>query len=319
MSLSYRHPIDAPLGSPFHDPKRAALHLGQDYPAWTGQPVKPMAPGRVRTVAQHRLYGFHVEIVHADGRLTTYNQLQAGGRPAVGDEVGYDTVIGYVGHPLNDLAEQDRAANPLWSGCAKVDALGNRVSSGSHLHAGATEPNGGVWTDPVALIDSTQPAGGSGTPIEEDTMNAAQTFRAVWHHDTFKDGLTPGQSLVQIRESTVRLELGQAMLLQRGNGQFFKHGGMASKNPLWIWVTESGDFIRIRDKATALLYKERNGGVKALEISAAAIRMLVADLTEAGGRDLSATVGSTATTVTTAGQRQADDAGLDAAQAAAAN
>lgn len=73
-----------------------------------------------------------------------------------------------------------------------------------------------------------------------------------------------------------------------GTGQFFKHGDMPKGSNLWIWVMENGDFVRIRDLATAQQYKQLNGGQNARLVSGAAIRELVAKLVIAGGRDLSA-------------------------------
>lgn len=77
-------------------------------------------------------------------------------------------------------------------------------------------------------------------------------------------------------------------VIRQGQGRvFYKHGGMPSTNPLWVYVLPSGDFVRIRDQKTADLYGAMNGGAKSIELTGEAIRLLISDLTAAGGRDLS--------------------------------
>lgn len=76
-----------------------------------------------------------------------------------------------------------------------------------------------------------------------------------------------------------------AAAAQARKTRFFRHGG--SNVTLWIYVHQNGDFVRITDNATALLYREINGDVESVTLSPAAIQLLVADLTKAGGRDLS--------------------------------
>lgn len=125
---------------------------------------------------------------------------------------------------------------------------------------------------------------------------AAEAAKQTIHGVTFKNGLTVGQTLVQTHESTVRIEILLARQLSSGPTQFYKHGGLNSTT-LWIFVHESGDFVRIRDAKTAQLYKELNGG-QATVLSTEAIRVLVEDLSAAGGRDLSAVPGTTETTET---------------------
>lgn len=101
-----------------------------------------------------------------------------------------------------------------------------------------------------------------------------------WNGHKFKNGLTPGQVLVGLADSLARLEV-----ITAGDATFFKHGGNVL---LWIYVMPNGDFVRIRDLKTAQLYKER-AGRQSVTLSTEAIRLLVADLAESGGRDLTAT------------------------------
>ncbi len=147
----YSHPVNpATLGSRFGDPKRKAFHFGDDYRVGVGTPVRSIGDGVVESTPQHRLYGFYTTVRHPNGDLSTLNQLQRGHRPAPGTRVQAGTVLGYVGHPRNDLTEAQRNADPTWAGCAKVDAFGNRISSGPHVHAGVQRR--GAWINPATVI-----------------------------------------------------------------------------------------------------------------------------------------------------------------------
>lgn len=106
--------------------------------------------------------------------------------------------------------------------------------------------------------------------------------KQTWNGHRFRNGRTPGQVLVGLAESMARLEV-----ISAGDATFFKHGGLG-EDLLWIYVMPNGDFVRIRDLETARLYKERVGR-QSVTLSTEAIRLLVADLTESGGRDLTAT------------------------------
>jgi hypothetical protein len=156
------------------------------------------------------------------------------------------------------------------------------------------------------------PAGDSATPFpQEDPMPTVEDIaKAVWHGIRFNNKRTPGQELVRHGEQIARLELQLEDLRAAGTGRFFKHGG--PKTTLWVFVHESGDFVRIRDEATALLYKELNGGKQSTTVSGEALRQKIADLSAAGRNDLNAVPQTQQTTVTTAEQIAADDEALDA-------
>lgn len=131
-------------------------------------------------------------------------------------------------------------------------------------------------------------AGIPGT-IKESRMSAESYANHLLHKTFFKDGDSVGKSIVKAKESAARAETLAAQALQTGPTQFYKHGGLLADNPLWIYVYDNGDFRRVRDITEAHRYKELNGGRQATVLSTEAIRMLVADLQELGGRDLSDT------------------------------
>jgi hypothetical protein len=116
--------------------------------------------------------------------------------------------------------------------------------------------------------------------VQEDDMNDDQDRRLKAVEADVK----------RLAKSNARIELG---LANAAGTNFYKHDDLPKGHNLWIYVTPSGDFVRIRDVATARLYKERNGGRLATPLSGDAIRSLVADLTAAGGRDLSAVPNTT--------------------------
>jgi hypothetical protein len=180
------------------------------------------------------------------------------------------------------------------------------------LTPGMIEPSRGYPDEPWHVIDlnprnAPAPAGDSATPFpQEDPMpTLREIYEAVWHGFTFKSGRTPGQELVQQGTRLARLELQLADLRAQGTGRFFKHGNRAVT--LWVFVHESGDFVRIRDENTAKLYRALNGGKLSTTVTGEALRQMIADLSAAGGRDLAAVPDSEDTTVTSAEQIAADD------------
>lgn len=111
----------------------------------------------------------------------------------------------------------------------------------------------------------------------------------------------------KILKSLARVELQNSKLLGRGTGRFFKHAEMPKGSNLWMFVTEDGDFVRIRDQKTALLYRELNGNVDSQPLSGEAMRLLRDDLIRGGGQDLGAVAGSTTTKPSTIEEILADD------------
>ena len=77
---------------------RVRAHLGVDYAAPTGTPVRAAGKGRVTTVAHRSSSGNYVEIRHAGGIETRYLHLSRFARGlAKGDRVAQGEVIGFVG------------------------------------------------------------------------------------------------------------------------------------------------------------------------------------------------------------------------------
>lgn len=179
--VDYKHPVNPGLiGSRWHDPKRKHLHMGVDYKEGTGNFVRAIADGVVRVVNQHRLWGFHVQIEHADGRISSYHQLQRDHRPWVGDRLRQGDIVGRVGNPLIGWSQADKEKTGIWSGQVERDSSGTLVSTGPHLHLGILEGYGKPWINPETVITTkataTAPAGGGVTPIntlEEDDDNMA--------------------------------------------------------------------------------------------------------------------------------------------------
>lgn len=101
--------------------KRYRAHLGIDYAAPTGTPIKAAGEGRVRFVGSKGGYGKTIEIDHGHGYKTLYAHMN-GYRKGVrrGSYVSKGQVIGYVGstglstgpHLHFGLYKNNRAINP---------------------------------------------------------------------------------------------------------------------------------------------------------------------------------------------------------------
>lgn len=158
--------------------------------------------------------------------------------------------------------------------------------------------------DRIAALDKHRggPAGGGANPfpIPEEGLTVADI-----------DKLLANQK--KILASNARIEA--ALARQAGTGRFFKNLEMARRGlDMWLWlVPGSEDFVRIRDRETAGLYKELNGGATSKLMSSAALKRLIADQEEAGGRDLSAKPGTTQTAPTSDEQKRV--AALEMAEA----
>ncbi len=88
FSLKRRHPVF----------NRVRAHLGVDYAAPTGTPVKAAGKGTVTTVAYRSSSGNYVEIRHANGIETRYLHLSRFAKGLEkGDRVAQGEVIGFVG------------------------------------------------------------------------------------------------------------------------------------------------------------------------------------------------------------------------------
>lgn len=269
-------------------------HRGQDVPGrrsgreWVGKTVPLLRPGRLVSATQQRKLGGVYVFDVGGGEMDAYCHV----------------------HPHGDGFRLSTEADaPEWRGSS---------FRGAHLHLVRGLSIDAAWNTDRAVLDP-RPiiaerlagfAGGPSTPFdpvpEEDDMTTpeqiAEIARNNWHGIEFKNGRTPGQELVSLGQTAVRIELALAKL---GNtGRFYKHGGPTTT--LWIYVLENGDFVRIRDLATARLYLERNGS-PAVVLSPDAIRQMVADMVAAGGQDLSAVNGTTSTRPTTPGEDDEDE------------
>ena len=138
-------PVDgaavAEVPSTFGDPRGAdRLHEGIDIMAERGTPVRAAAPGIVRRVTESDRGGLSVTVVGHDGLRYFYTHFDSFPEGlAVGQEVGTDTVIGFVGNS------------------------GNAAATAPHLHFGVYRPlDDGPWSweafDPLPFLIDRSPA-----------------------------------------------------------------------------------------------------------------------------------------------------------------
>jgi murein DD-endopeptidase MepM/ murein hydrolase activator NlpD len=120
-------------------------HLGIDYAAPVGTPVRAAAPGRVIVRAPSGGAGNMVMIAHDGGIQTAYMHLSKFANIKVGDHVEAKTVIGYVGT--------------------------TGLSTGPHLHFGVKQ--NGVFVDPTKLA----PIKGKPVPAKEMDAFRAESAR----------------------------------------------------------------------------------------------------------------------------------------------
>jgi murein DD-endopeptidase MepM/ murein hydrolase activator NlpD len=102
--------------------KRSRPHLGVDFAAPTGTPVRAVGNGSVRWAAMQGGFGRHVELDHGGGLVSAYSHLRAI-HPAlrVGSHVRRGQVIGWVGqsglatgpHLHFAIFDRGRYVNPL--------------------------------------------------------------------------------------------------------------------------------------------------------------------------------------------------------------
>ncbi|WP_293787374.1 M23 family metallopeptidase [uncultured Aeromicrobium sp.] len=90
-------PVTSPFGMRVHPiTGERKLHDGVDIAAACGTPVPALAAGRVSRSEYRGAYGEHVEIIHDDGRATSYSHLSRR-QASVGHHVAAGDVIGAVG------------------------------------------------------------------------------------------------------------------------------------------------------------------------------------------------------------------------------
>ncbi|ULO03718.1 peptidoglycan DD-metalloendopeptidase family protein [Campylobacter sp. RM12651] len=77
--------------------KKYRAHLGIDYAAPTGTPVKAAGAGKIMFRGVKGGYGNVVQVNHSSGYMTLYAHLSKFGKYKIGDSVKQGQVIGYVG------------------------------------------------------------------------------------------------------------------------------------------------------------------------------------------------------------------------------
>ncbi len=122
-----------------HVLKRYRAHLGIDYAARSGTPIRAAGSGRIVFVGYNRGYGKVIKIQHSDGYMTLYAHQRAFRKGMKkGVRVKKGQVIGYVGstglstgpHLHFGLYKNGRAINP-----AKVVRVTTRKLGGEQLRA----------------------------------------------------------------------------------------------------------------------------------------------------------------------------------------
>lgn len=102
--------------------KRYRAHLGVDYAANTGTPIKAAAGGRIVSIGDRGGYGNTIEIDHGNGFRTLYahmngfrNGLQRGSRVSRGQTIGYvgSTGVSTGPHLHFELIRRGTRINPL--------------------------------------------------------------------------------------------------------------------------------------------------------------------------------------------------------------
>ncbi|MEU5091047.1 peptidoglycan DD-metalloendopeptidase family protein [Streptomyces sp. NPDC021356] len=99
MSGDWTRPVDAPLGTPYHQSGgmwSSGYHTGIDFVAGIGTPVRAAGPGKVVSASRVNAYGRQVIIRHADGMYTQYAHMSEL-KVSTGDTVKGGQVIGLSG------------------------------------------------------------------------------------------------------------------------------------------------------------------------------------------------------------------------------
>lgn len=104
--------------------KQSRPHLGVDFAAQQGTPVRAVGPGTVRWAGWKGDFGFHVELEHAKGLSSTYSHLR-GIAPRIqdGGQVARGQLLGWVGQ--------------------------TGLATGAHLHFAMFD--NGVYVDPLTM------------------------------------------------------------------------------------------------------------------------------------------------------------------------
>ncbi|MFE4264521.1 peptidoglycan DD-metalloendopeptidase family protein [Streptomyces sp. NPDC056883] len=99
MSGEWTRPVDAPLGTPYHQAGgmwSSGYHTGIDFVAGTGTPIRAAGPGTVVSASRVNAYGRQVIIRHPDGMYTQYAHMSEM-KVSTGDTVKGGQVIGLSG------------------------------------------------------------------------------------------------------------------------------------------------------------------------------------------------------------------------------
>ena len=140
-------------------PRRRAIHNGIDLSGREGVDIRPVGPGTVEKVCLWvpgtqccSGFGNYVKIAHSEDLFSFYAHMS---RVDVteGQEVGYDTVLGAVGHTFNDRH------NPLCPQLSMVDHLHLEVrhEDGSRYDVLQILAAGGIGLDSHANLVSVAP------------------------------------------------------------------------------------------------------------------------------------------------------------------
>jgi murein DD-endopeptidase MepM/ murein hydrolase activator NlpD len=123
--------------------KQSRPHLGVDFAALTGTPVRAVGAGVVRWAAWKADFGFHVEVDHGEELLSTYSHLRGIARRITqGARVARGQLVGWVGQ--------------------------TGLATGPHLHFAMFENN--VYRDPLTMNPSSR-----GTAVDHGRFRRVHT------------------------------------------------------------------------------------------------------------------------------------------------
>jgi hypothetical protein len=283
-------------------------HAGIDYNPGAGTPIHAVADGEIYySVPNHTNYGEVIFMRHADGMTSRFAHMQAGSRVGVSAWVPRGTYLGRVGntgasfgaHLHIEILRGDTALDP-----------------DPYVDQNRTAPLAGTSSTPLHLEDDLRVIRNTATgqyfmvgqqfvrhiPSAAEAGNLAQVYNVgvTWRRGSDGVlGLSVGEYEAILRGLGIPLHKANATIsggtwstsndavtvAQRAvKPHFYKQGGSGAS--LWVYVLPSGDFVRIRDLATAQVWKEIGGGSQSLTISADATQRLIASLMAAGGRDV---------------------------------
>jgi hypothetical protein len=284
-------------------------HAGIDYTPGAGTPIYAVADGEIYySVPNHTNYGEVVFMRHADGMTSRYAHMLSGSRVGTLMWVPRGAYLGRVGntgasygaHLHIEVLRGNTALDP--------DPFVDR--NGTAPLPGTDVPSLQHQEDDMRVIRHLAtghhfligPQFVHHLPDQAEAGHLAQMYNVGVNWRRGADGVielsdpeysailqglgiplgTASSTISGGTWSTSNDALNAAQRAVKPN--FYKHGG--SSTTLWVYVLPSGDYVRIRDLATAQLWREIGGGAQSVTISASAIQRLIASLNAAGGRDV---------------------------------